>query len=51
LSLASWKGLVRTNAPAYLARLLATKKKSFITLTPGANVIKLFSFAAADKAK
>jgi hypothetical protein len=28
----------------------AAKKKSFITLTPGVNVIKLFSFIADDEA-
>jgi hypothetical protein len=31
------------NTLAYLASPSATKKKSFITLTPGANVIKLFT--------
>jgi hypothetical protein len=31
-----------SNTLAYLASSSATKKKSFITLTPGLNVIKLF---------
>jgi hypothetical protein len=31
-----------TNTPAYFALSSATKETSFITLTPGVNVIKLF---------
>jgi hypothetical protein len=34
-----WKGLPVTNALAYLEK----RQKSFITLTPGFNVIKLFT--------
>jgi hypothetical protein len=36
------KLLLLTNTLAYLASLSVTKEKSFITLTPGKNVIKLF---------
>jgi hypothetical protein len=45
-----WKGFPRINALAYLASSSAMKEKSFITLNPGVNVIKLFSFVADDKA-
>jgi len=38
-----WKIIASTNALAYLAASSATKEKRFITLTPGANVIKLFT--------
>jgi hypothetical protein len=38
------KRLPGTNTLAYLASSSATKEKSFKTLTPGANVIKLFPF-------
>ncbi len=37
-----WKGLPGTNALAYFASSSATEKKVFVTLEPGANVIKLF---------
>jgi hypothetical protein len=37
-----WKVLPDTNTLAYLTSSSATKKKSFTTLTSGANVIKLF---------
>jgi hypothetical protein len=47
----SWKGLPRTNTLAYLTSLSSTKKKVFVTLTPGVNVIKLFFFIADDEAK
>ncbi len=33
----------RTNALAYFSEASVTKEKSFISTTPGANVIKLFS--------
>ncbi len=45
------KFLPGANTPAYLALSLAMKKKGFITLTPGVNVIKLFFFVTDDKAK
>ncbi len=38
-----WKVIASTNTLAYLASPTVTKEKCFITLTPGANVIKLFS--------
>jgi hypothetical protein len=38
------------NALAFLGSSSATKK-SFMTLAPGVNVIKLFSFVAKDEAK
>jgi hypothetical protein len=47
----SGKFLPGANTLAYLALLLATKKKSFITLTPDANVLKLFLFATYNEAK
>jgi hypothetical protein len=34
-----------------LASSSVTKEKSFIILTPGVNVIKLFSFVTVDEAK
>jgi hypothetical protein len=37
------KSLPGTNTLAYLASLSATKEKSFTTLTPGANVVKIFT--------
>ncbi len=37
-----WKGLPGTNEVDYLAFSSVTKKKSFITLTTGVNVTKLF---------
>jgi hypothetical protein len=39
-----WEGMAGSNASV-------TNKKSFITLTPGVNIIKLFSFVADDEAK
>jgi len=41
----SWKGLLGTDALAYFNRISVTKKKGFITLTSGTNVIRLFTFA------
>jgi hypothetical protein len=38
-----WKGLPGASTLAYLSEASVTKPKSFITLTQGANVIKLFS--------
>ena len=43
------KGFPRTNTLAYLASLSVMKKKSFMALTPGVNVIKLFSFVTDDR--
>ncbi len=37
-----WKGLPGTNALAYYEKAQLTAVKSFITLAPGPNVIKLF---------
>ena len=37
-----WKGLPGTNSLAYYERSYLTAVKSFITLRPGPNVIKLF---------
>jgi hypothetical protein len=39
----SQKVLVGANALAYLLRAVVAKKKSFITLTSGTNVIKIFT--------
>ncbi len=47
----NWKGFIRTNTVAYMASSSATKEKSFITLTPGVNVIKPFFFITDDDAK
>jgi len=38
-----------TNILAYLASSLATNEKSFITLTPGVKVIKLFVFVTGQR--
>ncbi len=38
-----WKGLHETNTVTYYELSLITSVKSFKTLTPGANVIKLFT--------
>ncbi len=38
-----WKGSSWKNALAFIAPCTVTKKKSFITLTTGFNVTKLFS--------
>jgi hypothetical protein len=43
------KGLPGTNTLAYLASSSATKKKSFITLTPGVDVRKLFFLVTENK--
>jgi hypothetical protein len=40
-----WKVIASTNTLAYLASSTVMKGKCFITLTPGANVIKLFTAA------
>ncbi len=37
-----WKGLTETSTLAYFASSLVTEKKSFTTLRPRPNVIKLF---------
>jgi hypothetical protein len=37
-----WKAIASENTLAYFASLTVTNEKCFITLTPGANVIKLF---------
>jgi hypothetical protein len=44
------KDLPGTNTLAYLFGALVMKKKRFITLAPGGNVIKLFSFITDDEA-
>ena len=38
-----WKGFPRKDTLAYWASSSVTKEKSFITLTPGGDVIKLFT--------
>jgi len=45
-----WKGLPGTNTLAYYPGELVTNEKSSIRLTPGVNVIKLFSFLTDDEA-
>jgi hypothetical protein len=45
-----WKVIASTNTLAYLASSTVTKEKSFIRLTPGVNVLKLFSFVTDDEA-
>jgi hypothetical protein len=45
-----WKVIAYTNTLAYWASSTVTKEKCFITLTPGVDVIKLFSFVADDEA-
>jgi hypothetical protein len=40
-----WEGTAGSNASVTM------KEKSIITLTPGVNIIKLFSFIADDEAK
>ncbi len=50
-SLTHWKGLPGTNDQAYFKKLKITAVKSFITWTPGVNVIKLFSFIADNEAQ
>ncbi len=44
------KDLLGTNGLAYFALPSVTMKKKFVTLGPGVNVIKLFSFVTDDKA-
>jgi hypothetical protein len=43
-----WKGFSETNALAYYEKLQLTSVKSFITLTPVANVMKLFTVVSYD---
>jgi hypothetical protein len=43
--------LVGPNALAYFVGTISDEEKRFTTLSPGANVIKLFSFVADDEAK
>ncbi len=38
-----WKGFPLTNTLAYYENSFNTDKKVFMTLTPGANVIKVFT--------
>jgi hypothetical protein len=38
-----WKGLPGTNALAYYEKFVNYCRKMFMKLTPGANVIKLFT--------
>jgi hypothetical protein len=42
------KGLFGTNALAYLLLSSVTERKSFVTLTPGPNVMKLFAAVSYD---
>ncbi len=43
-----WKGSTGTNNQAHFATVHVTTKDSFITLTPVANVIKLFTALSYD---
>jgi hypothetical protein len=43
-----WKGLPGTSAIAYYEKSYLTAVKSFIILTPGANVKKLFTAISYD---
>ncbi len=44
-----WKQIAKYKHSSLVGSV--TKKKSFIRLTPGVNVLKLFSFIADDEAK
>jgi len=46
-----WKGLTGANTLAYYENSQFTDRKSFITLDPGDDVIKLFSTVADEEAK
>ncbi len=46
-----WSVIGSANTLAYMASSTVRKEKCFITLTPGANVIKHFFFIAGDSAK
>ncbi len=43
-----WKVIASTNTLAYLASLTVMEENSSITLTPGSNVIKLFTTVNYD---
>ncbi len=43
-----WKGFPMANPLAYWASSSVMKEKSLITLTPGVNVIKLFTVVICD---
>ncbi len=45
-----WKGLPGTKALAYYKTLSISAVKLIITILPGVNLIKLFSFIADDEA-
>jgi hypothetical protein len=45
------KNLQGVNTSANFAAVSVIKEKCFITLTPGVNVIKLFSFITVHEAK
>jgi hypothetical protein len=47
----SWKGLPVINTLAYYENSKITDRKSFITLGPGANLIKLFFFVTDPSIK
>ncbi len=45
-----WKVIASSNTLTYLASSTVTKEKCFITLTPGANIIKTFFFVTKTAA-
>jgi hypothetical protein len=46
-----WKEIARYKHSSLFGLINVMKEKSFITLTPGVNVIKLFSFVTDDEAQ
>jgi len=46
-----WKGLPGKNTPAYYEHSKVTEEKSFVILSPGVNVKKLFTFVTVGEIK
>ncbi len=46
-----WKVIARYKQSSLFGLIVCNGEKSFITLTPGVNVIKLFSFIPDDEAQ
>ncbi len=46
-----WKVIARYKHSSLFGLIISNEEKSFITLTPGANVIKTFFFVTDEQAK
>jgi hypothetical protein len=46
-----WKVIARYKCPSLFSLVISNEGKKYYTLTPGVNVMKLFSFVADNEAK